>query len=465
MSQITKSSAGIDRSKGRVIFGLIVPFTSIIFQLSAFVVALPAIRSEFALAADTTSWLILVYTIPFILFMPFYGRLGDRFGAKVLMIIGLALFGAGTLISLFSTSMGLVILGRIVQASGAASINPLCLSILTRAFPSESRGRAIGTWNSAGPLFGMIGPVVGGILVDAFGWRSVFVPVAALTLLAVPVLIWIVPSIPVVKESSQRRRLDWTGMFLTAVMLTGFVLYLSSRPVTGYAPFTDWRLLVATTIVGTLWYLWERHTPEPFVAISLFRNRQFACATGSVGTRMLLLGTVSFLVPLYVADVIKAEASDAGIVMAFHALALLITLRLGGAISDRFSQKLPIVVGMFGQGLILLVVAGWPGYNLARFAIQMAMHGGLAGLSLAPLHRIAMQEVPPAETGAGAATYSMGRFFGHLVGASIMGVVLEQFLSSQPNVTNAYRFSFLVAALVGIAGTMPTLFIRDRQRT
>ena len=366
MKRAPQTATGVGGSNRRIILGLVVPFISIIFQLTTFVVALPAIRSEFSLAADTTSWLVLVYTIPFILFMPFYGRLGDRFGAKTLMTIGLTLFGAGTLVTLFAPSMGLIIVGRIVQAAGAASVNPLSLSILTRVFPSSTRGRAIGTWNSAGPLVGMIGPVVGGILIDSFGWRSVFVPVVALAVIAIPVLIWIVPSIPVVDESPRGRRLDWTGMVLTAGLLTGFVLFLSSRPVTGYAAFTDWRLLAATAIVGTVWYFWERRVPEPFVAISLFRNRQFALASGCVGTRMFLLRTVSFLVPLYVADVIGAEASAAGIVMALHAFALFITLRLGGAISDRINQKLPIVFGMFGQGLILCVVAAWPGDNLAR---------------------------------------------------------------------------------------------------
>lgn len=452
------------RTGGRVIAGLVVPFFSLVFHLSTFVVAVPTIREEFSLAADTTSWLLLVFTLPYILFMPFFGRLADRFGARTLMTLGVSTLAAGSFVCVIAPSMQWVFVGRFIQAAGAASINPLSLSIITRYFPAESRARAMGTWNAAGPFTGTIGPIIGGVLIESFGWRSIFVPVAVIAIIAVPVLRLLVPEVNRRDSSTGAGRFDWLGMVLTAAALCGFVFYVSSRPVTGRAAFTDWRLLALFVVSGVGWWFWELSRHEPFVAIWLFARRRFSIASISVSIRMFYLGTVNFLVPLYATDVLEADASATGIIVACNALALLVTMRIGGSIADRFSRKMPIVVGIFGQGTMLGWLALAPGVTVGWLILPVMLHGALAGLSLAALHYTAMHEVPESESGAGAGTYSMSRFVGSMLGASLMGVVLEFFLGTVGDPAAAYRWSFLVAAVVGIAGSIPALFLDEPRR-
>jgi MFS family permease len=448
----------------RIIPGLMVPFFSVIFHLSTFVVAVPAIRGEFSLAADTTSWLVLVFTIPYVLFMPFYGRMADRFGPRSLMRIGVTIFSAGTLLCVFAPSMEIIIAGRFVQATGAASVNPLSISIISRYFPLESRARALGTWNAAGPFTGTLGPLVGGLLIDSFGWRSIFVPVLAVALIAIPVLGYSLPKEKSKSRSEKVERFDWPGMMLTAAVLTCFIFYLSSRPITERNPFTDWRILIALFVSATFWFLWERSRSVPFVAISLFAKGQFAVASVCVSFRMFYLGTISFLIPLFASEILDIPAAKSGLIIALHAFALLFTLRLGGHIADTVSLRKPIIYGMFGQGAILLWLAALPGTSFFGLLIPVVLHGALAGFSLAPLHHLAMLEVPQSESGAGAGTYSMSRFFGSALGASFMGVVLEFFLSSRGQSVSAYKYSFLIAAIVGLLGTLPTLLIRETSK-
>lgn len=442
-----------------------IPFFSLVLNMSMFTVAVPAIRDDFGLLADTASWVVMAYTIPYVLFMPFHGRLGDLLGARNLIVVGTIVFAAGTTVCMLAPGLGLLFAGRLIQAAGGASVNPLSLSIISRHFDSESRGRAMGTWNAAGPLTGIVGPVIAGLIIDASGWRTIFVPMLAAAGLAIVGLFLLVPKDPR-KDDEERsiKGFDWIGMVLTATTLTSFVLFLSSRPVTGWAPFTDWRLFFAFTTSAAVWIVYERRRSVPFVAIELFGKRQFSFAAASVSVRMFLLGALNFLVPLYAADVLGIPSAQTGIMITLHSAALLVTMRFGGSLADGWNRKWPVVIGLTGQTLMLLVLAVEPGASRVGLIVPMMLHGSFAGLSLASLHRVAMHEVPTESTGVGAGTYSMSRFIGSLLGASVMGIALEAGLATAVSVSAAYRSAFLIAAGLGALGILPALGIKSSRR-
>ena len=159
----------------RLIGGLTLVFFGLILVVGAFNIAVPQIRTEYALSADATSWFTIVFSLPFILLMPFYGRLGDLLGKRQLLMSGGIVFSVGSLVCLFSQNAAMLIAGRIIQGIGAASVNPLCLSIIVQQIEPEKRGKAIGTWQSSGPIAAVLGPLLGGFLIEAFGWRSIFI--------------------------------------------------------------------------------------------------------------------------------------------------------------------------------------------------------------------------------------------------------------------------------------------------
>ncbi len=445
----------------RIIAGLMVPFVSLVIHLSMFTVAVPAIRADFSLPADTTSWMLLVYTIPYILFMPLYGRLGDRLGRRRLLLFGIGLYSAGTVLCIVAPGLGVFITGRVVQAAGGASVNPLSLSIIATHFSAQRRGQAMGTWNSAGPFTGMIGPALGGIIVEQLGWRSIYFPVAVVVVVAAVLIVFLVPA-DKQKLSGVRatlRTFDWMGLFLTAGMLVLFVFYVSSRPLTGRMPFTDWRLLVGFLAFGFVWFFWERSRRTPFVGIKYYAKRSFALASACVSLRMFFLGGTNFLVPLLGTDVYGLAASRTGLLITLQSFALMVTMSLGGKLADGWSRRYPVMIGLFGQTASYFFFALVPPVSTISLITPVFLQGAFAGLSLGSLHHTAMHEVPSKDLGAGAGTYSMTRFFGVIFGTSLAGIILENGLQADISLAAAYQQTFLVIAIVGIVVSSLSFFL------
>ena len=176
-SQATEPSTDVaGKSLRAILIGLMVPMGMTILNMQMFSVALPAIRDSFGIDADTVALLVTAYMLPFVLFTPVYGQLGDSLGKRRLFSVGIIIFSAGTVICLFSDTLGQLFIGRVLQGMGTAGVNPLCIAIITDLFPPNDRGRALGTWSSTGPATSMVAPLAGGFLIDHWGWQSIFVP-------------------------------------------------------------------------------------------------------------------------------------------------------------------------------------------------------------------------------------------------------------------------------------------------
>ena len=446
-----------------MIVGLMLAFFATILNFSMFAVAAPQIRIEYSLAADTTSWLSIVFSIPYILLMPFYGRLGDLLGKRRLLLAGSLVYALGSGVCFVAGGFVALIVGRIVQGIGAAAVNPLCLSIISERVSAERRGKAIGTWSTSGPFTGIFGPIVGGALIETFGWRSIFAPTVIMTILSLFFILRLVPPdrhrgdiLPVL------RSLDWRGFLLLSVGLTFTVFYISSRAITGRSPLSDWRLLAAAVAALVPFVLWERRAAHPMIDFRLLKRRNFLTASITVGFRMILLGGVSFLVPLYASDLLHYGATETGLVVMTHAAFLFLTVRLGGIFADKWSNRKPVAIGLFLQSCCFGALALQSGSGRVLFVLlPLMVSGAAAGLSLAALHHTAMHELLPADSGAGAGIYSMIRFTGSLLGAAVPGIVLETGLATLPTTASAYRAAFLAITVAGVIGTITALLIRE----
>ena len=446
-------------SPNAALVGLMLPTVAIIFTQASIGVALPTLRAQFALRADAAAWLVTAYMLPYMILMPLYGRLGDGLGRRRLIYAGLTIFGAGTLLCLAAPTLPLLIAGRCIQGVGASGIMPLGMAVLSDLFPEEERGRALGTWNSAGPIAAIVGPLLAGALLADWGWRVIFVPSALFVVLALLIMPRVVPP----GRSLQPRllrQLDWMGVaLLSGALMTG-VFYLSSQPITGVPPLRDGRLLGAAVVLGLAFSWWERRQATPFINLHIFRNGTFRRASLGVALRMFALSSVAFLAPLYLADVRALPASRIGLIMTLHAAMLLLTMRVGGQIADRVGSAWPVALGTGGQALTLTTLALLsPGVPLWLAVAVLMSHGLAAGLSLAALHRAALGGVPTERVGAAAGLYSMVRFSGSVIGSALVGVLLQSGLEraatlEDATVVEAYRFVFLCIALVAALGVV-----------
>ena len=446
-----------------IVFGLMVPMGTMILNLVMFSVALPTIRDDFVIPADTAAWLVTAYILPFVTMMPLYGRLGDGLGKRRLLLIGLSIFGVGTLIALFAVDLPLLLLGRIVQGLGAGAINPLSMAIISERFPAAERGQALGTWNSMGPVAGIIAPLLGGFLTDTLGWRTIFGPVALLVVAAIVTVALLVP--PGRRSFLQPgflRTLDWGGVALLGATIIMLLFYASSRPITGVEALRDWRLLLLLLVFFTGFLWWEKRHPNPFVPLEIFASREFNRASLGAGIRMFIMTSIGFLTPLYLADVHRLSAAAIGVMIMIHAGALFVTMRLGGQLADRWGSRRPVVAGTAVQmgGMIyfgLLPGSVWLGWVVAG----LIGHGLGAGLSLAALHRSAMGRIPPEQTGAAAGLYSMFRFGGTALGTALGGVILQYGLDRALLTVQAYQLVFWFIAGVALLGVINGWGLRE----
>jgi EmrB/QacA subfamily drug resistance transporter len=445
-----------------LLIGLMVPTAMTVLNLTMFGVALPAIRDSFRIEADTVAWLVTAYTLPFVMFMPLYGRMGDGFGKRRLFSVGIVIFFAGTLFCLLAENLTFLILGRVLQGIGTAGVNPLCIAIIAELFPDHERGRALATWSSTGPATGMIAPFVGGLLVDFFGWQSMFWT----GILAAAVALWVVrtyvPRLLPKAEPHFLQKFDWMGMALLGGAIIMLVAYLSSRSLTGVEPLQDWRLALATAGFCVAFWYWERRHEHPLIPFDLFAVPNFSRASLAAGLRMILMSSEGFLIPLYLTDIYGVSGTQIGMLIMLQAAALLLAVRYGGKLADRWSRRRPVLIGFAVQAAMMSYFASLPpSVPLWGPAIGIALHGGGAGLSLAVLHRLSMDNVPANRSGAAAGLYSMMRFFGSIIGATIGGVILTQALYYFEEPVDAYHLTFACWAAVAVLAAITIWPARD----
>ena len=428
-------------------------------------VALPVIRDTFQIPEDVTAWVSAAFTLTFMVMMSVYGRLGDVIDRKKLMLFGITVFFCGTSVTLSAETMPQLILGQMIAGLGVAGMMPLGMALISSFFPAHERGRALGTWATVGPTTGFIGSFVAGILVAAWGWKGAYVPSFLLSLFAV-VAVWRgIPSNPPDRDESRPiRSFDWGGVVLLAVGLACFVCFLSSRPITGVPSLQDWRLLAAS-IALLLGFAWrERRHSDPFVSPRLLLNLRFAQSSFCAATRMICMGALSFLMPLYLTDVHGLRPVELGGMLVINSGAMALIVRIGGGLADRWTSRGLVSGGIAIQAVVLVIFSRLPGtVPLWVVGLNLGLHGFGAGLMHAALHRYVMGSIPKERAGAAAGVYNMFRFLG-VIGTSLGGVFLRQYLVAGIPIVEAYQQVFFIFVFFGFAGSAMATQLREKKQ-
>ena len=439
----------------RIMFSLMFPSMLMPMISTMSRVALPIIRDEFQLQADVTAWVAAAFTLPFMLLTPVYGRLGDGVDPRRLILMGIVIYASGAVLVMSATTAGAVMFGSLVLGLGVAGMMPLGMALITSLFDEGERGKALGIWSSVGPTTGFVGPFVAGLLAAAWGWRSSYAPAIIVSVVAF-LVVWIrVPSRK--KQSGETRAylkaFDWLGFVLLSGALATFVFFLSSRAITGVEPMRDWRLLGASIAFFVAFGIWERRRTIAFVPTQILTNLRFTTSSFCAATRMMAMGGLSFLMPLYLVDVHGLAPAQLGGMLVINSGAMATVTRFGGGLSDRWGTRIPASIGLTIQMVVLIIFWTLPGEtSLFIIGLSLALHGLGAGIMLASLHRYVMGTVENADQGAAAGVYSMLRFIGAVIGTSISGVFLQKNLDAGLDLLSAYQETFVILAIFPVAG-------------
>jgi EmrB/QacA subfamily drug resistance transporter len=446
----------------RVLVALVFPTMLMPFVNAMSRVALPVIRDQFQIEADVVAWVATVFALPFTILTPVYGRLSDGLGKRGLILIGGTLFVLGTAITVFAPGLAWLMAGRAIQGLGTGGIMPMAMALISELFDPRSRGKALGAWSMTGPTTAFVAPLIAGLMIESWGWRAAMAPPLFLGVLAVVVVSRWIPAGLRAARPGFLRSFDWVGVGLLAAWTTGFLFYLSSRPITGVAPLRDWRLLAVTVVLAGLFGWWELRRRSPFVDFQLFRIRTLNLATLCASLRLFTLNGLSFLMPLYLADVRGLGPAAIGMLVMISPGAMVVMVLLGGRLSDRWGSSWPTVVGLGVQGLAAVVYYLLPGTAPLWSIVLIQIFYGLgSGFALAALHHAALSHVPEAQIGAAAGLYSMLRFFGSAIGTALGGVFLAHFLDRALPTLDAYKYAFLCFAGTGFLGALVGLRLRE----
>ncbi|CAN5523953.1 MFS transporter [soil metagenome] len=390
----------------------------VVMSVSGLNVALPALQADLGASQTALQWIVDSYALVFAGLLLTAGAIGDRFGRKLALLGGLALFAVGALIGGIATTSAQVIAGRVVMGVGAAFIMPATLSIITVVFPPQERSRAIAIWAGFAGAGGAIGPIVSGALLEGFWWGSVLLvnlPVIAAVAVAVVVFA------PRTRDD-EARRLDPLGAVLSLVGISALVFGIIEGPEQGWADPVVVGAFVATAVLLGGFVSWERRHRHSMLPMSLFRDRRFSVGSGVITVVFSVMFGFFFLVAQYLQFVRGYSALYAGLATLPMAAAMVIFAPRSAGLAERFGLRAVVASGFgliaLGYGIFALTGSDTPYLQLA---VAFFVVGAGIGCTTAPATGSIMSAVPLNRAGVGSAVNDTSRELGGALGIAVFG--------------------------------------------
>lgn len=409
-----------------------------LLDLTIINLAVPSLTQDVGATTAQVFWAVNSYGLILTLAIIPSGRLGDRFGHRRLFLLGTIILAAASLICGLATSPFLLIAGRFLQGLGAGILVPQTLTLISITFPEEARGRAVGIWGSIAGTASVIGPLVGGVLIDGLSWRWVFfinLPIAAL------VVALGLRSLPT--GATQTAKFDLVGTFLAGVGLVALLYGCLQGPHAGWDPVTIACLPAAVLcLLGFLWY--ERRV-DPARAVfpeSLRRNPRFVAAALFGLTAALGVFALTFLISNYVQSVAGQPAFWAGAVLAPASIASVLTAPIAGRWVDGGKARLVLQIGFgasaMGTALSMLIAA--TGISWLWLLGATALFGLGNGFVIAPLTTVGMSALSSGEFSAASSLLNVLRQTGPVLGGAVIGLLIQA-LAAMPTASDPLGLS------------------------
>jgi len=410
-------------------------------------VALPTMQQYFGTQPASIAWVSLSYLLVLTAAVVLAGHLADSVGRSRMYRLGFLVFGVASAGCGFAPSLGVLIVSRVVQGAGAAMLQANSVAIVTSSVPRELRGRAIGVQGAAQAVGLAVGPALGGVLIAAFHWQSIFLvnlPIAALAL-AVSAY-----TLPHDERRGHLPRVDVLSSLLLVVALALLLLSMSaSTPGHSY-----WYLeLLVAAVAGWLFARRQGQVPSPLVEPALVQSRR---VSGGVVLGILSFGVlygVLFLAPYYLQDVRHIALGRLGLLVSTIALAMTAVAPLAGLLADRFGNR-KVAVG----GLVLLLGGGvaiffWsPSIAFAWTVPAMALIGLGAGVFTPPNNSSVMGSAPPEHLGVTGGLLNMGRSVGMSLGVAAAASIFEG--AGHGDLFLGFRYAMAIMVVVALAALL-----------
>ncbi len=421
-----------DVNPWHALWAMVIGFFMILVDTTIVSIATPAIRDGLDTDYNSVIWVTSSYLLAYAVPLLITGRLGDRFGPKNVYLVGLTLFTLASLWCGLTGTVEMLILARVVQGLGASMMTPQTMAVITRTFPPSNRGSAMALWGATAGVATLVGPILGGLLIDGPGWEWIFfinVPVGVVAF----GLAWrLVPQL-----ETHTHSFDWIGVGLSAVGM--FLLVFGIQEGEKY----DWGTITGVISVpaliglgllvlgGFVW--WQaRNRREPLVPLRLFRDRNFSLANLGISTVSFAITAMAFPFMLWAQVVRGYSPTQAALLLVPMAVLTAGLARSVGGLVDRAHPRSITAVGFAASATALFALAALlsPTTPVWQVLVAFGLFGVGNAFLWAPLGATATRNLPMASAGSGAGVYNTTRQVGAVLGSAAVAALLQARLTA-----------------------------------
>jgi len=452
--------------KWRILAALLIPVIMGPIDASVVYIAFPRLSEVFGVGAGLVGWVSMSYLLVLSSFMLSFGRLGDIYGFKRIFLAGTALFTISSVLCGMSWSIGALITLRAVQAIGAGMTMALSPAIITATFPPHERGRALGMLGMVVALGLAIGPSLGGLLLDLWSWRALFLINLPIGVIAFISCLKIVPEI----EKQQKQKFDWPGAFLVLTGLASLLFFISRGQDYGWSP-----LILSfgafALIAGTLFILQEKKAAQPMLDLGLFSSYVFSAGNIAALFHFMTQYIIIFITPFYLGQQLGYSASKMGATMTAFPLTVLIVAPISGILSDKIGNRFLSTAGAVfcALGALSLSYAG-PAISTLDIAWRLSLFGLGTGMFQSPNSNAIMGSVPKMRLGiAGgvlATARNVGMVLGIAAGSGVLAMRQAAYLAAGASLPRLYAMqdAYLTAAAFSLLSFTACLFAKTQKK-
>lgn len=463
----------------RALVALVVGFFMILIDTTIVSVAMPHIITGLNTTLNAAIWVTSAYLLAYAVPLLITGRLGDRYGPKNLYLIGLTVFTISSLACGLAGTAGALIAWRVVQGLGAALMTPQTMAVITRLFPPKERAQAMSLWGATAGVAMLVGPLLGGLLTDGFGWEWIFFVNVPIGIVGFVAAVRLVPTLPVHAHS-----FDWLGVILSALgtflvvfgiqegntyQWAGITDDLTVAGLHTHIPISVPGLITIGLVVLALFVVWQAiNTREPLVPLALFRDRNFSAANAAITVMGFCVVGTSFPLMLFYQEVKGLTPTQAALTMIPMAILSGGLAPLTGRLQTRINPEWLAMLGflLFSASQVWAWWITRADTPIWMFLLPLALLGVANSLIWGPVSMTATRNLPPRLAGAGSGIYNTTRQMGSVLGSASIAAVMSSRLQVEMSravqaLPPAARAQIPAGtATEGFSGTLPP-FLHD----
>jgi EmrB/QacA subfamily drug resistance transporter len=432
------------------LWALVLGFFMILVDSTIVSVATPSILTDLHTDVGNVVWVTSAYLLAYAVPLLITGRLGDRIGPKKLYLAGLTLFTIASVWCGLTNSIEMLIIARVFQGLGASMMTPQTMAVITRIFPANQRGKAMSLWGATAGVATLVGPILGGVLVDGFGWQWIFFINAPIGVIGF-VLAWrLVPDLP-----THEHKFDLVGVALSSIGLFCLVFGIQEGQKYDWGqisgPISVWGLIIFGLLVIGVFLFWQaKNKGEPLLPLSLFKDRNFSLANTAITTVGFAITAMTFPLMLYAQSVRGLSPTRSALLLVPMAVISGMLAPFVGRLTDKTHPRYLAGFGLLccSVSLFWLSQVIEPDVAIWKLLLPIALLGVANGFMWAPLGSTATRNLPMHQAGAGAGVYNTTRQVGAVLGSAGIAVLMESRLATNLPALNG-------AAVEGGVGKLP----------